>query len=443
MKMKMRKTLIIAAIAGCLGFPFLAHSQQAEQFIPMTLYRTGPMGGFGTPPMIGYMDYMTMLNERDGGINGVKLVWEECETAYQPDRMVECYERLKDKGPTGATLWNPYGTGLAYAILEKSQADKVPLIMVGNGRTDATDGRIFPYAFPLITNFWSQATAIVKFVEMREGGDDKLKGKKIVDLYHDSAYGKETIGILDKLAQKYGFEIKHMPVANPGLDQKAVWLQIRQYKPDWVVMQGAGLMTQTAIKEAAGIGFPRDHLVGNYWSGAEEDTTPAGSAAKGYIAAAMHGSGTSYPVMQDILKFAYGNGKGNGKEQDVGTIRYNRGVVIGVVTMEAIRIAQEKFGKGKPITGEQMQWGLEHLNLTEERLAQLGAKDLVPSFKTSCLDHEGGAPVRFTQWDGAKWTSISDWVATDQTLVRPMIEASAAAYAKEKGIQPRTCDATN
>lgn len=439
MKLKAKLLLAFAAFAG-VSAPALA--QGPEQFIPMTIYRTGPMGGFGTPPMVGYMDYMTMLNERDGGINGVKLVWEECETAYQPDRMVECYERLKNKGQTGATLWNPYGTGLAYAILEKSQADKVPLIMVGNGRTDATDGRVFPYAFPLITNFWSQATAVIKFVATREGGDDKLKGKKIVDLYHDSAYGKETIGVLDKLAEMYGFEVKHMPVANPGLDQKAVWLQIRQYKPDWVVMQGAGLMTQTAIKEAAGIGFPRDHLVGNYWSGAEEDTMPAGASAKDYISAAMHGSGTDYPVIQDILKHAYAKNKGGGKEQDVGTIRYNRGVVIGVITMEAVRIAQEKFGKGKPITGEQMQWGLEHLDFTGDRLKKLGADNLVPAFKTSCLDHEGGAPVRFTQWDGQKWVSVSDWVQTDQKLVRPLIEASAAAYAKEKNIQPRNCDAS-
>lgn len=432
--------LIAITMLGCLVSPISAQTPPPEQFIPMTIYRTGPMGGFGTPPMVGYMDYMTMLNERDGGINGVKLTWEECETAYQPDRMVECYERLKGKGQTGATVWNPYGTGLAYAVLERAQADKIPLIMVGNGRTDATDGRVFPYAFPLITNFWSQATAVIKFVATREGGDDSLKGKKVVDLYHDSAYGKETIGILDKLAEKYGFEIKHMPVANPGLDQKAVWLQIRQYKPDWVIMQGAGLMTQTAIKEAAGIGFPRDHLVGNYWSGAEEDTVPAGAAAKDYISAAMHGSGTDYPVVQDILKHTYGKNKGGGKEQDVGTIRYNRGVVIGVITMEAIRIAQDKFGKGKPITGEQMQWGLEHLDLTGDRLKKLGAENLVPAFKTSCLDHEGAAPVRFTQWNGQKWTSISDWVETDQKLVRPMIEVSAAAYAKEKNIQPRDCD---
>src|SRR5690606_3617020 len=120
------------------------------------------------------------------------------------------------------------------------------------------------------------------------------------------------------------------PVANPGIDQKSVWLQIRQHRPDWIVMQGAGLMTQTAIKEAAAIGFPRDRLIGNYWSGAEEDTVPAGNAAKNYIAAAMHESGTEFPVVQDILKHVYEKGKGNGEQRDVGTTRYIRGVVIGL-----------------------------------------------------------------------------------------------------------------
>ncbi|MBB6306465.1 ABC transporter substrate-binding protein [Xanthobacter tagetidis] len=427
---------LAAGIAGATLAPAGAQTAK-EQFIPITLYRTGPMGSFGTPPMVAYMDYMAMLNERDGGINGVKLVWEECETAYQPDRMVECYERLKGRG---ATVWNPYGTGLAYAVLEKSQADKIPLIMLGNGRTDAADGRYFPYAFPLVTNFWSQATAMVKYIGERQGGMDKLKGLKIVDLYHDSPYGKETIGVYDRLAKTYGFEVKHMPVPSPGIDQKSVWLQIRQYAPDWIVMQGAGLMTQTAIKEAAAIGFPRDRLVGNYWSGAEEDTVPAGAAAKNYISAAMNGSGTDFPVIQDILKYVYDRGKGSGERRDVGTTRYNRGVVIGLITMEAIRVAQAKFGEGKPITGEQMQWGLEHLNFTPERIAQLGATGLLPPFSTSCLDHEGGAPIRFQQWDGQKWVSVSDWVATDQKMVRPLIEASAAAYGKEKGISPRSCD---
>ena len=433
-RIRTRHLFFCASVA--LASATSAFAQNAEQFMPVTVYRTGPMAGFGTPPMIAYMDYMTMLNERDGGINGVKLVWEECETAYQPDRMVECYERLKNKHG-GATAWLPYGTGLSYAILDKATADKVPVVMIGNGRTDASDGRVFPYGFPLVSNFWSQETSIVKFIESREGGS--LKGKKIVNLYHDSAYGKETIPVLNQQAELKGFEIKHMPVAPPGIDQKAVWLQIRQYRPDWIILQGAGLVTQNALKEAAGIAFPRDHLVGNYWSGAEEDTRPAGNAAKGYIAAALHGSGTQFPVVQDVLKYVYAKGKGNGPKEDVGSVRYIRGLMQAIILTEGVRVAQEHYGKGKRITGEQMRYGLENLNFTPERLKQLGAAEMMPSFKTSCTDHEGGAPVRFTQWDGAKWVSVGSWVPSDQSSVRPMIEKSAAAYAKEKGIEAGGC----
>jgi branched-chain amino acid transport system substrate-binding protein len=47
--------------------------------------------------------------------------------------------------------------------------------------------------------------------------------------------------------------------------------------------------------------------------------------------------------------------------------------------------------------------------------------------------------VRFQQWDGQRWNLISDWVQADRALLRPLIEASAAQYAKEKGITPRNC----
>ncbi|MBB3941505.1 hypothetical protein GGR39_003182 [Novosphingobium fluoreni] len=59
--------------------------------------------------------------------------------------------------------------------------------------------------------------------------------------------------------------------------------------------------------------------------------------------------------------------------------------------------------------------------------------------KLSCSDHEGGGAVRFQQWDGAKWTVISDWIQADRPLLRPIIEASARQYAREKGITPRDC----
>ena len=158
---------------------------------------------------------MALLNLRDGGINGVKLVWEECETAYNSDRGVECYERLKNKGEHGATVVHPLSTGITYRLIERATADNVPLITMGYGRTDATNGKVFPWVFPLITNYWSQNTAKIKYIGMQEGGMDQLAGKKIANLYHDSSYGKETRPVLNKQAELYGFEVKHYPVPHP------------------------------------------------------------------------------------------------------------------------------------------------------------------------------------------------------------------------------------
>ncbi len=202
-------------------------------------------------------------------------------------------------------------------------------------------------------------------------------------------------------------------------------------------------MNPTAIRQASRVKFPADRMVGVWWSGAEEDVVPAGEAAVGYTAAGLNPAGADFPAVQQIKDLLYKQGKGNMQDPArIGSIYYNRGLVHGVLNTEAIRKAQEKYGK-QPLTGEQVRWGLEHLEITDKRLEELGLKGLMPPFKITCADHEGGAPVRFQQWDGAKWVLVSDWIATDQSLVRPEVEKSAAAYAKEKNITPRDCATEN
>ena len=428
----------IAALAG------LAYAQPKEQFVPVNFYWVGPYAPGGSGIGGGMIDYFKLLNARDGGINGVRISWEKCETEYRNDRGVECYERSKKKGPTGATLIHPASTGITYSLIDKGTADKIPIVSIGYGRTDASDGRVFPYVFPLMTNYWSQNTAKIKFIGQREGGMEKLKGKRIAHLYHDSAYGKETIPILDLQAKKYGFEVTHIAVPHPGNEQQAQWLQIRQVKPDWVILRGWGVMNPTALKAAGKINFPRNKIVGVWWAGAEEDVIPAGDAAKGYITAGFNPSGANHPVVADIQKHVYAKGQGEMEDKSrIGSIYYNRGVQWGIVTTEAVRKAQERFGKGQPMTGEQVRWGLENLNIDEKRLKELGAAGFMQPLKVSCLDHEGGGAVKFQQWDGRQWKVISDWIQSDQSIVRPMIEASAAQYAKEKGITARDCGKEN
>jgi branched-chain amino acid transport system substrate-binding protein len=400
--------------------------------------REGAQRSFQIPLANGSIDYVTLLNVRDGGINGVTLVWEECETVFDVPRGIECYELLKAKGPTGAAAFQLANTPLVNALIERATHDRIPLLPAGGGRADASDGRVFPYVFNPPVNFWSLNTAKLRFIGQRAGGMEQLKGRKIAHIYIDNDYGRETLPILDTQAAHYGFAVQHLAVQPPGLDQKATWLRVKVAQPDWVILRSAGVITRTALKEAAQVGFPRDKMVGPHPTCAEQDMLPAGEAAVGFICASWYGAGTHFPLIQEMLTYVYARGKGAGLEGDVGTMLWTRGMLHGLLTAEALRTAMREFGN-QPLTGAQVQWGLEHLTLTAASLKELGAEGLFPPLTLSCRDHEGGGGVKFQQWDGTQWTVLTDWIAPDQALVRPLVEASAAKYAQEKGITPRAC----
>ncbi len=418
--------------------PAKAAAGGGEQFFPMLVYRTGAYAPNGVPFANGYADYLKLVNARDGGINGVKITFEECETGYATDRGVECYERLKGKGPTGATVFQPLSTGITYALTDKTATDKIPLITAGYGRADSVDGEAFPYNFPLMGTYWDAADILVQHVGKLNGGLDKLKGKKIALVYHDSPYGKEPIALLQERAKMHGFELLLLPVTHPGVEQKATWLQIRQQRPDYVFLWGWGVMNSTAIKEAVATGYPRDKMFGVWWAAAEPDVLPVGADAKGYHGLALqHGAGIS-KVQQDILKFVHDKGQGTGPKEEVGSVLYNRGMISAMLGVEAVRRAQEIYGK-KPMNHEQVRWGLENLNLDQKRLDALGFAGVMRPISTSCREHAGAHYARIQTWDGAKWNFSSDWYEADQQIIRPMIQRSAAAYLAEKKLPRRDC----
>ena len=246
--MRSRTALIPMLAAALVAGPLLATAtaQPKEMFIPLLVYRTGAYAPSGIPIANGFVDYFSLLNERDGGINGVRIAWEECETQYDTKQGVECYERLKSKNPV---LVNPYSTGITYQLIPKASVDKVVVFSMGYGNTAAADGRWFPWVFSFPTTYWSQASAVIRYIGQQEGGLDKLKGKKIVHVFHNSPYGKEANPTLETLSRQLGFELTLLAVDHPGQEQASTWLQIRRINPDWIFMSGWGVMNQVAVKE--------------------------------------------------------------------------------------------------------------------------------------------------------------------------------------------------
>lgn len=433
--MRLVKSLLLST--ALLTTSTFALAQEAkQQYFPLLSYRVGPYGAGGAGFFGGVIDYFNLVNSK-GGINGVKLVWEECETEYNTSRGIECYERLKDLHG-GAVMIDPLSTGIAYGILERTITDGIPLVTMSYGRSESANGQVFPTVFPLLASYWSGAAAMVQHFANKEGGRDKLKGKKIVLLYHDSAYGKEPWPVLDAESERLGFELVKIAVPHPGNEQQSQWLQIRQIQPDYVILWGWGVMNAVALRTAQRNGFPREKMLGSWWSGSEQDTIPAGAAAKGYTSMAFNTPG-NYPLLDEIREKIYGAGKGNlSSTDDIGSAYHLRGITAAILWTEALATAQEKFGKGEVMNGEQMRWGLENLDIDLERQTELGAAHLFPPIKTSCTDHEGTGAAKVQQWDGEKWVAVSDtWITGDQELLKELVQTASANYAEEHGITPK------
>lgn len=434
--MAFRPIAVGAALLALAGAPGVEAQAQEGHYIPLFTYRTGSFAGSGIPIANGMSDYFNMLNERDGGVGGVKLILEECETGYDTQKGVECYDGTKGKNPL---VYNPYSTGITLQLIPKASVDKIPVLSMAYGLSAAAVGKAFPWVFNPPDTYWDGASAVIKYIGEQEGGLDKLNGKKIGYIFLDAGYGREPIPLLEKLAEKYGFQLLQYPVPGQEMqNQSSQWLNVRRDQPDYMVMWGWGAMNPTAVKEATKIRFPMDKFIGVWWSGGDDDARGGGAAAKGYKTLNLHGTGTDYPALQDIKKHIVDAGKSQVDPAKFGENLYNRGVYNALIVAEAIRTAQEMTGN-KTITAADMRMGLENLDIDEARLKEIGFEGFVPPIKTSCDDHSGHHAVYIVQWDGETWQKASDWFEPMVDEVRPLLEAAAQEYVtKNDGWPERT-----
>ena len=416
-----------------LGALMAAGPAMADLVFPSLSYRTGPYAAGGIPFADGYADYFTLLNQRDGGIGGVAANVIECETGYNTEKGVECYESTKGGG---ALVYQPLSTGITYQLIPKVTADGIPLHTMGYGRTSAANGKVFSNVFNYPANYWNGASGAINYLLDENGGD--LSGKKIALVYHNSAYGKEPIRTLENLAEKHGYDLTLLPVDHPGQEQKSQWLQIRREKPDYVIMWGWGVMNQVAVQEATNIRFPMENFIGVWWSGAEFDVEPAGEKANGYKALTFTGLGMDYPVYDDLKKHVVDTGKAAGAGDQLGTVQYNRGLYAAMLAAEAVKTAQEMHGTAD-IDAAMMRDGMEALEMTNARMEALGMSGFGPEFTVTCENHGGPGLVGVVQWDATAktWNKIQDFKPTDMDVIGTLIEEDSGAYAAENNITPR------
>ena len=441
--MRLKYLVLGAAVAGVIGASVPASEALASDslLVPLFTYRTGPFANSGIPIANGMHDYLNMLNARDGGIGGVKVDVQECETQYKNEKGVECYDSFKSRNPI---VIGPYSTGITLALIPKASVDKIPVLSMAYGLSASAVGADFPWIFNPPDTYWDGMSIALKYIAQKEGGGfDKLKGKTIGFIYFDGGYGREPIPLLNDFAKTYGFNVKMYPVPPSQMQsQSGLWLGVRRDRPDWMIMWGWGAMNPTAVQEAAKTGYPMDHFIGVWWSGSEDDARPAGAGAKGYLALNFNAVGANYPAIKDIEKYVIAKGNSQTPKDMVGENFYNRGVMNAVVIAEAIRNAQKLTGK-KMIDGADMRRGLETLKISEQRWKQIGLAGFGPPIHVSCADHNGHGSVYVQQWDGKKWRKVSDWIAPVKDKVMPLLDEAAKDYVTKNQPWPKrteSCD---
>lgn len=360
-------------------------------------------------------DYAEILN-RKGGIEGHPIELIVQDHGNEPQRGIECYERVKQMGAVTVDLLS---TPVSRAVLPRAMKDGTVMIQALVGRGDAVDGEVFKWVFPLGPTYWGQAANIVSYYKKQAGGN--LKGKKIAFLYVDYPFGQEPIPVMQELQKREGFELSLFPYPLPGNDQSAAWSQIRRFQPDVIIHWGFSAMHVVASKEAKRNGIGMDKIISGNWFN-EVDLANIGSEnVKGMRKSSVVVSGSSHPLIQEITRELYDKGKGNGDRKFLGDTYYNVGLAIYVPVFEAARLAL-KDDKAN-LTPERMRKGLESLK-------NFDANGLIPALNVTSKDHGGGGKSRIDLWDGTKWVPQSDWISDYGDLVWSTVKKHSAEFSK-------------
>ena len=190
-------------------------AQAKEQFFPLLVYRTGAYAPNGTPWANGYVDYLKLVNaqrrhqRRQAHVRGMRD-----RLRHRPRRRVlraaEGQARRRDAVPAAVDRHH------LRADREGAGRQDPAASPPATAAAKAQDGSVFKWNFPLAGTYWVAADVLIQHIAKKEGGFDKLKGKKIALVYHDSPYGKEPIPLLQERAKMHGFELQLMPVTAPG-----------------------------------------------------------------------------------------------------------------------------------------------------------------------------------------------------------------------------------
>ena len=410
-----------AAFAAVLGGAALRDRAQAQDsiYVPLLTYRTGPFAGSGIPIANGMHDYLTMLNERDGGIGGVKIVFEECETGYDTKKGVECYEQVKGKKPV---VVNPYSTGITLALIPKAASTRSRSCRWPTASRPRPTATLSPGSSIRRRPTGMALSMIIRYIGEKEGGIDKLKGKTIG--YHLSRWrlrpgadpaarevrqeirlhAQEISGARQRNAEPVG-AVAQRPPRPAGLDDH---VGLGRHEPDRGEGGGQDQLSDGQVRRHLVVGRRRRRAAGR-------------RGRQGISSLNFHAVGTDFPAMQDIKKHVSTRARARSPE---GQVRRE------ILQPRRLQLRARRRGDPQCATDHRQESGHRRGRAPRPRDAsrspQMRWKELgLPNFgapvEVTCADHNGHHTAYMQQWDGAKWVKVSDWID-------PMKDASARCW---------------
>ena len=412
--MTRRLLTTLGALALALG---LQPAQAQQQPIKLALcYDLTKAYTFVTPQITqAAKDYATLVNQR-GGIEGQQIEIMIQDHGNEPQRGIECYEKMKREG---ALVFDTLSTPVSRAVLPRAMKDGSVLLQSFVGRGDAIDGDTFKWVFPIGPTYWGQAANNIQYIKSQN--KNSLKGVKVAFLYMDYPFGQEPIPVLKTLAQREGMDLQLFPYPLPGNDQASAWTQIRRFNPDYIIHWGFSNGHVVATREMKRNAIPIDKLIVVNWFNEVDIANIGAEAAKGLKRGTNVVSGQNIPLMQEIIKEVYGKDKGAGDRKNLNDVYYNTGLAMYSVVFEGLRNAIRK--EGLPLNPEKVRRGLESIT-------NFDGNGLIAPVTVTAKDHGGGGKTRVDMWDGTKWVPQSDWIAAYPDVIWEVVKEQAAEFAK-------------
>ncbi|MCP1337912.1 ABC transporter substrate-binding protein [Futiania mangrovi] len=413
----------IAGVAAGIGLAaaFAVQAQAAEPVKFGICYDLSKAYTFISPQVLqGARDLATLTNMK-GGIEGHPIEMVVQDHGNEPQRGIECYERLKREG---VMIFDMLSTPVSIAVLPRIMQDQNILLQSLVGRGDAVDGEVFKWVFPVGPTYWGQAANDIEFIRQKSGG--KLEGVKVAFVYLDYPFGQEPIGILKKLAEKEGFDLQLFPVPLPGNDQATTWSQMRRFQPDWIISWMFSNAHVVASREMKRNGIPISKYLSVNWLNEVDIRNIGPEAAAGLKRGTNVAGGQEVPIIAEIIDKVYGAGKGAGDRKAIEDVYYNTGVAIYSVAFEAVRKAIADHGL--PLTAEKVKAGFESLK-------EFDANGLLAPVTVTASDHGGGGKTRVETWDGTKWVPETDWLSAYTDVVWEKVREESSKFAKDQAKQ--------